>query len=71
MKDQVIVSVKMGDLFGQPIRVFYYPKADNFLILNPPSIFFFATIEGSNGRKLAVNLDSVVEEMGLIEIGDL
>lgn len=71
MKSQVIVKIKMRDLFEESPRIFFWPEVNNLVILNPPTLFFFATLEGSNGRKLAVNIETVVEEHGLIEIGEL
>lgn len=61
----------MGDLFDEPSRVFYCPKFDNLLILNPANLTYLATLEGSSGRKLMVDPETAIAEGELVEIGDL
>lgn len=60
----------MKDLFGPPIKVYYWPGADNLVLLNPPTLFMLATMEGSNGRKLCVVEEDAIKWYGLIYVGD-
>lgn len=44
-----------NNIFYEPQLVLYWAEKDNVLIYTPPTIFMFATIEGSTPRKLCVS----------------
>ncbi len=61
----------MNDVFVEPIEVYYHPQFDNFILINSATIFMFATLEGSNGRKLCINKDWEINKRGLVLCGEL
>lgn len=61
----------MKDVFNLAVKVYYYPAADNLLIINPDNFFMFATVEGSSGKKLCINETEFIKEKNLIYIGEL
>lgn len=61
----------MKDLFEETIEVYWSEKMNNLMIINPPTLFMLATIQGSNNRKLCVNKEHAIKEYELIYIGEL
>jgi hypothetical protein len=60
-----------SDLFAEPIGVYYDPEFDNLLLLNPATLFMLPTMQGSNNRKLCVNIEHEIKKRNLTYVGDL
>lgn len=57
-------------MFNDIIEIYYFPRMENIILINPATLFMFATVEGSSGRKLCVNKESYIKENDLIYVGD-
>jgi hypothetical protein len=59
------------DIFAEPVEVYYDPEFDNLILINPPTLFMLATMQGSNDRKLCVNKEYEIKKRKLTLIGVL
>ena len=62
---------EMKDIFEKPQLVFWSHRFNNFMIYTRPTFGMFATVEGSNNRKLCVSESHFEKEFELELIGEL